>query len=57
MVIRVKAKCPKCKKRRQYSSEKPPTHTPYCDDCFVPLFVDQVEIFKDKTLKRKTKNK
>lgn len=57
MVIKVKAKCPRCKKRKQYSSETPLAHTPYCDVCFVPLVIDKVEFFKDKTLKRKTKNK
>lgn len=56
--IRVTAKCPKCKKKRQFTD--PPAHTPYCPDCFVPVFVDKIEIFsvdENAKPKRKAKNK
>jgi len=52
--IKVTAKCPICKKKRQFTN--PPAHTPYCPDCLVPVFVDKVEIWKTEN-KKKSQNK
>lgn len=41
--IIVTAKCPKCKKKKEY--KMPITFTPYCDKClFVPMIVQKVKI-------------
>ena len=44
--IVVKAKCPRCKKRKQYTNEKMLDYTPHCPDCHIPLFIDSVSITK-----------
>lgn len=42
--ITVTAKCPKCKKTKQFVNDKPINYTPHCDKCFVPLFIHKLEI-------------
>lgn len=50
-LITVTAKCPKCKKTKKYSSDEPPSHTPYCPyGCGMPMFIRKVDI---KTVKTK----
>lgn len=49
-LIIVTAKCPKCKKTKKYSSDEPPSHTPYCPyGCGMPMFIRKVDIKIVKT--------
>jgi endogenous inhibitor of DNA gyrase (YacG/DUF329 family) len=52
--VKITAKCPKCKKKRTFTN--PLAHTPYCPECFLPVFVDKIEIWKTED-KKKTKSK
>lgn len=40
--ITVIAKCHKCKKKKTFTNDTSLHYTPYCDTCFVPLFIDKV---------------
>ena len=53
-LITVIAKCPLCKRKKTYKSDKPLNYTPHCDiHFFVPMIISKVTVENFRKLKLK----